>query len=294
MRDITLTGSFVAIVTPFRQHELDLPALRQLVERLIDAGTDGLVPCGTTGESVTLSETERELVVRTVLEVNRGRVPVIVGTGSNDTQRSIEATRRAKELGADAALVVTPYYNKPNQEGIFRHFEAIAAAVDFPLVAYNVPGRTCCRIELSTLARLDTIPNVIATKDATGELAFASETLMKAPGLRLLSGDDATSFPFMMLGGHGVISVVANVAPKMMADMCRACREGELETARRLHFALMPLSKGLFCDTNPIPVKALLHLQGLIANELRLPLLPMSGAALERFAAELGPLSQWS
>lgn len=280
-----IEGSLVAIATPMRGPDaaLDLDALRELIDRLIEGGVDGIVPCGTTGESATMTLEEREQVIRTTVEQVAGRVPVVAGTGTNDTRVTIELSQRARELGADALLVVAPYYNKPTQEGLYRHFTAVADAVALPQIVYNVPGRSVVTIEVATLARLSHHPHIVATKDATGDMRIAAETL-EACGDRLgvLSGDDVTTFPLLALGGHGTISVVGNIAPRLVSDLCLASREARWTDARQLHYQILPLFRALFAVANPIPVKAALALQGIGENQVRLPLVPLEGDALAR------------
>lgn len=285
---ITLEGALVAIATPFQDGAVDYDALRRLIEHLVEEGSDGLVPCGTTGESATLTKDEQEKVIRATIEQVNGRVPVIAGVGTNNTAATVENAKRAKELGADALLVVAPPYNKPNQEGLFRHFWSVAETVALPQVVYNVPGRTSCRVEIGTLARLAAHPHIVAVKDATGDMVFGSQTLEACgDNLTLLSGDDGTTFPLLALGAQGCISVVGNIAPRLMSDLCRACKEARWTDARQLHYKVLPLFRAMFSDSNPIPVKAALSLMGFMKNELRLPLVPMNGAALETLARSL-------
>ncbi|GBD96266.1 MAG TPA: 4-hydroxy-tetrahydrodipicolinate synthase [Nitrospirae bacterium] len=270
-------GSIVAIVTPFKNNELDEQALCDLIEWHITEGTDAIVPCGTTGESATLEYDEHYRVIELAIQVANGRVPVIAGTGANATAETIMMTKKAKEMGADGALLVTPYYNKPTQEGLYRHYKAIAEAVDIPQVLYNVPGRTAVNLLPQTVARLAEIENIVAIKEATGDMKQVSEVLrLCGDSITVLSGDDFTTFPLMLLGGKGTISVSANVAPKDLSAMCKALLEGNIEEARRLHFKLEPLNKGMFIETNPISVKTALSLMGKIQEEMRLPLCPMS------------------
>ena len=270
-------GSIVAIVTPFKNNELDEQALCDLIEWHIAEGTDAIVPCGTTGESATLEYDEHYRVIELAIQVSNGRVPVIAGTGANATGETIMMTRKAKEMGADGALLVTPYYNKPTQEGLYRHYKAIAEAVDIPQILYNVPGRTAVNLRPQTVARLAEIENIVAIKEATGDMKQVSEVLRLCEGgITVLSGDDFTTFPLMLLGGKGTISVSANVAPKDLSAMCKALLEGNIEEAKRLHFKLEPLNKGMFIETNPISVKTALSLMGKIREEMRLPLCPMS------------------
>ncbi len=290
MDSAALRGSFVAVVTPMHNDSVDLEALRALVEHLVQNGADGIVPCGTTGESAVLDPKERDAVIGAVIAQCNKRVPVVAGVGTNDTRTTIAYAASAKALGADALLVVTPYYNKPNQAGLLAHFTAVADAVALPQIVYNVPGRTACKANVDTLAALARHPHILGTKDATADMVFASETIaVCGPDFVMLSGDDGTTLPFLSLGGHGTISVVANVAPKLMHDLCAAVAAGDWDQARRHHHQVLPLFRALFSDTSPIPVKAALALQGHIRNELRLPLVPMSATRLEAFAAELGP-----
>ncbi|MCX2726449.1 4-hydroxy-tetrahydrodipicolinate synthase [Thermomicrobium sp. 4228-Ro] len=272
-----LEGTFVALITPFTSEGIDERALARLVDWLIDQGVDGLVPCGTTGETPSLTEDEWRRVATLVIERAAGRVPVIVGTGTNSTTTSIARTRAARELGADAAMVVTPYYNKPQQEGLFRHVVAIADAVDLPLVLYNVPGRTGVNLAPETARRIVEQAPVIAIKESSGSLDQVSE-LVLALGDRcaVLSGDDSLTLPIIAVGGRGVISVVANVAPRAMSDLVRAALRGDVERARALHHELFPLARALFLETNPVPVKAAAELLGLCNGSVRLPLAPLS------------------
>ncbi len=268
-----MTGTHAALYTPFAADgAVDVPALRALCERLASAGV-GLVPCGTTGETPTLSGQEYALVVRTAVEVAAGRVPVIAGTGSNDTAKTVKLTRHARELGAQAALVVTPYYNKPPQRSLLAHYQAVADDGGLPVILYNVPARTGCNMTAETTLRLAEHPNVIATKEAAGNLDQLQAIIADAPaGFRVLSGDDAWTLPLVLLGGHGVISVAANVAPKAMVQLTRAALDGDLPAARAAQKRLLPLFKALFLTTNPIPVKRAAALLGHAGAELRLPL----------------------
>ena len=270
-------GSIVAIVTPFKNDKLDEKALSDLIEWHISEGTNAIVPCGTTGESATLNYDEHYRVIELTIQVVNKRVPVIAGTGANSTSETIMMTGKAKKLGADGALLVVPYYNKPTQEGLYRHYKAIAEEVDIPIVLYNVPGRTALNMLPQTVARLAEIKNIVAIKEATGDMAQASEILRLCSNkLAVLSGDDFTTFSLMALGGKGTISVSANVAPKDVSEMCRALEEGNFDKARKLHFKLEPLNKSMFIETNPISVKTALSLMGKIQEEIRLPMCPMS------------------
>ena len=284
-------GAFVATVTPFSNGKVDRAALRKLVEFQVRNGTDGIVPCGTTGESATLSYDEHERVIDVVIDAVAGRVPVIAGTGSNNTKEAIVLTRYAKKAGADAALVITPYYNKPTQEGLYRHFRAVAEAADIPIVLYNVPGRTGVNMAAETVARLAEIPNIVGVKEASGNLAQVCDILRMTPKtFCLLSGDDGLFFPMLALGAKGVISVASNVAPRLMADLYDAYVSGEISRAREIHFRLWPLFHVLFIETNPIPAKTGLAMMKRIREEFRLPLCPMSDGnrkALAKVIADL-------
>ena len=278
-------GSIVAIVTPFKKGKVDEKALGDLINWHIKQGTSAIVPCGTTGESATLDYKEHYRVVRFTVETVAGRVPVIAGTGANSTDETIMITKEAKKAKADAALIVAPYYNKPTQEGLFRHYRMVAEAVNIPIVLYNVPGRTAVNMLPATVARLAEIRNIVAIKEATGDLRQVSD-LIRLCGDRLsvLSGDDFTTLPLMALGGTGVISVTANVAPKMVADMCSLWAAGRHDEARALHFRLEPLNGAMFIETNPIPVKTALALMGKIKEEFRMPLCEMAPANKEKLA----------
>lgn len=271
------TGSLVAIVTPFRKGKVDERALSELIEWQIAHGTSGIVPCGTTGESATLSHDEHNRVIELTVEVVRRRVPVVAGTGSNSTDEAIALTKHAKQAGADAALLITPYYNKPTQEGLYRHYRAVAEAVDLPLVLYNIPGRTGVNMLPATIARLSTLPTIVGVKEGSGSVQQASDLVqMCGDRLTVLAGDDALTLPMMAVGGKGVITVTANITPAEMAGLVKAFTDGKIEEARRLHFKLSPLFAALFFETNPIPVKEALGLMGKIDPELRLPLCPMA------------------
>jgi 4-hydroxy-tetrahydrodipicolinate synthase len=271
-----LEGSFVAIVTPFRNGAVDLPALRALVEWHLAEKTDGFVPCGTTGESATLTAQERADVIRTVIETVKGRVPVVAGAGSNATADCIEQVKRAKELGADAALVVTPYYNKPTQEGLFQHYTAVWEAARFPVIAYNVPGRTACDLLPETVARLAKTGAIVGIKEATANLDRQVQLVEKVgkDAIAYLSGDDFTVLPYLACGGHGVISVIANIAPRAMHDLVAAARKGDLAGALDLQVRMAELNRMMFVESNPGPVKAATALLGRTTSELRLPLVP--------------------
>jgi 4-hydroxy-tetrahydrodipicolinate synthase len=282
------TGSLVAIVTPFRKGKVDETALGDLIEWQLANGTDGIVPCGTTGESATLSHAEHERVVAFTVETVRHRVPVLAGAGSNSTDEAIALTKHAKQAGADGALLITPYYNKPTQEGLFRHYRAVAEAVDLPLVLYNIPGRTGVNMMPSTIARLVGCPTIVGVKEGSGSVQQASE-IIYACGDRMtvLAGDDALTLPILALGGKGVITVTANIAPADMSRMVDAYFAGQVEEARRLHYKLFPLFTALFYETNPIPVKEALRMMGKIDGELRLPLCGMAPDTKHKLAAVL-------
>src|SRR6266702_7802484 len=266
-------GSIVAIVTPFNNGAVDEEKLRELVEFQIAGGTDGIVPCGTTGESSTLDYEEHDRVIRIVVEQVNKRVPVIAGTGSNATHEAIEMTEHARKIGADGALLVTPYYNKPNQEGLYRHYQAVAEAVALPQILYNVPGRTGVNLLPETVARLAEISNIVAIKEATGSLQQASEVLaLCGDKLDVLSGDDFITFPMMACGAKGVISVVANIMPKEVAALVDAFFAGNMEEARQLHLRLLKISNAMFIESNPVPVKTAVALMGKASDEVRLPL----------------------
>jgi 4-hydroxy-tetrahydrodipicolinate synthase len=272
-------GAMTALVTPFKDGSIDEDTLRMLIERQIKGGINGLVPCGTTGESATLTHDEHRRVIEITVETAGGRVPVIAGTGSNSTSESVMLTKFAKEAGADAALLITPYYNKPSQEGLFQHYKLVAESVDIPIILYNVPGRTAVNMLPKTTARLSKIESIIGIKEATGNLEQVSETIRLArDGFVLLSGDDASTLPILAVGGHGVISVTSNLVPGDVAKMYATFNEGELAEARDIHERLLPLSSIMFIDTNPVPVKTALSMMGLISEELRLPLVQIDKA----------------
>jgi len=272
-------GSIVAIVTPFKKGKVDEKALCNLIEWHIKQGTNAIVPCGTTGESATLDYDEHIRVIELTVKTVNKRVPVIAGTGANATDETIMITKKAEKAGADAALLVSPYYNKPTQEGIYRHYKAVAKSTGLPLVLYNVPGRTASNILPSTVARLAEIKNIAAIKEATGDMKQASEVIRLCGNrISVISGDDFTTFPLLALGGTGVISVSANAAPKDVSDMCAAWHQGNIEKARKLHYKLEPLNASMFIETNPIPAKTALAMMGKIREEFRLPLCEMADA----------------
>jgi 4-hydroxy-tetrahydrodipicolinate synthase len=272
-------GAITAIVTPFKNGQLDEEAYRELIEFQIQAGIHGIVPCGTTGESPTLSHAEHKRVVETCIDQVKKRVVVIAGSGSNNTAEALELTQHAQSAGADAALMITPYYNKPTQEGLFQHYKTVASQTKIPIVVYNVPGRTSLNLLPETMARLATLPNIVGLKDATGDLKQGCKTLeLCGDKITVLSGDDFTTFPLLCVGGMGVISVVSNAAPADMAGMCNAFFAGNLAKARELHYKMWPLIEAMFFETNPVPVKTALKLMGKITGEVRQPLCPMSTA----------------
>ncbi len=286
-------GAIVAIITPFKDGDLDEEALKALIEWHIDSGTHCIVPCGTTGESATLSHEEHMKVVETTIRVVDGRIPVVAGTGSNSTKETIMLTMHAKSAGADAALVITPYYNKPSQEGLYRHFMTVADECKFPMILYNVPGRTGVNMLPDTVARCAKNEYIVGIKEATGSLRQVADVIKSCPkDFTVLSGDDFTAFPTLAIGGKGVISVASNVMPKEMAAMMNAFEKGDLTEARRLHFELFPLFKALFYETNPVPAKTALAMMGRIpSGEVRLPLAPMSDANKERLRRVLQDLN---
>ena len=281
-------GSIVAIVTPFKNGKIDEERYRQLIEFQIEGGTSAIVPCGTTGESATLSIEEHNRVIDICIDAVKKRVPVIAGTGGNSTGEAIELTEHARKSGADASLQVTPYYNKPTQEGLYQHFKAIAKAVALPQVLYNVPGRTSVNMLPQTVARLAELSEVVAIKEASGSLGQMAEIIQLAGDkITLLSGDDNVTLPVLAIGGKGVVSVVANIVPKDTADMVKAYEGGKVDQARGLFYRLFPLCQAMFYETNPIPVKTSLALMGKIDGEMRLPLCPMAPANLEKLKSAL-------
>ena len=266
-------GSFVAIVTPFKNGKVDAKALKDLIEFHIENGTNGIVPCGTTGESATLSHHEHEEVIRIAVETCRGRVPVLAGTGSNATHEAIELTLSAQKLGADGALLITPYYNKPTQQGLYQHFAAVAKETRLPIILYNVPSRTSINMLPETVARLSKIENIVGIKEASGNLVQVSEIIQSCgTDFEVISGEDALTWPILALGGKGVISVTANLVPEKLSKLCKAALKGDMAIARSLHYELLKLNDVMFIETNPIPVKAALVIMGRIDNEFRAPL----------------------
>lgn len=276
-------GVFVAIVTPFKNEKIDEEALRGLIDFQITGGVDGIVPCGTTGESATLNHEEHDQVIRIAVDACKGKASVLAGTGSNSTREAIQLSRNAKNAGADGLLQITPYYNKPNQEGLYHHFSSIADAVDLPIVLYNVPSRTSVNMVPETVVRLAKIEKIVGIKEASGSLQAISKIIDNCgKDFTVLSGDDPLLWPILAIGGKGVISVTANILPAKVAALCKAAAIGDIAGARSLHYELMDINDSLFIDTNPIPVKAALHLMGKIENELRGPLIKLSKDTLER------------
>ena len=282
------SGTFTAMVTPFKDGRVDEAAFKNLIRFGIDGGVSGFLPCGTTGESPALSHEEHNRVIELTVKEVAGHVKVLAGTGSNSTEEAIALTRHAKAVGADAALMVSPYYNKPTQEGLYLHFKAVAEAVDIPILVYNIQGRTAVNIENQTMERLAGIPNIVGVKEASGSILQMSEVIRRCgPGFDVLSGDDQMTFPLMALGGKGVISVVTNIAPEKMASLVNTMLAGEIDKARAMHFELFELCQAMFLETNPIPVKAALGLMGKIEPEFRLPLCPPSQTNLGKLKTVL-------
>ena len=282
-------GSFVALVTPFRNGKLDEAKVRELVELHASHGTDGIVPCGTTGESPTLSHDEHKRVVEVVIEAARGRLKVVAGTGSNSTAEAIDLTRHAERAGAAGAQVVNPYYNKPTQDGLYRHFRAVAETVAIPILVYNIQSRTAVNVETGTLERLvRDVKNVLGVKEASGSLDQMSQVIAACgPDFSVLSGDDNLTLPLLAIGGHGVVSVIANILPRETAEMVHAALEGDWKRARDLHYRLFPLARAAFLETNPIPIKEAMAMAGMLEPEFRLPMCRMSDANRERLRAIL-------
>ena len=286
-------GAITAIVTPFGENgDIDEKSFRKLVDFQIKNKIDGIVPCGTTGESPTLNHQEHQKVIETAIDSANGKIPIIAGTGSNSTSEAISMTKKAADAGADASLQVCPYYNKPTQEGLFMHFSGIAKSVDIPIIIYNIQGRTGVNLETATLARLaKEHSNIVGVKEASGNISQIMDVISELPkSFAVLSGDDNLAFPLMALGGSGVISVASNIIPKQMHDLTEFALSGNLEKARRLHFQLLPLFKGIFIETNPIPIKAALAMKGMIKETYRLPMCRMkteNKEKLRRILAEL-------
>ena len=284
-------GALTALITPFRDGAVDVPALRELIEWQIQSGIDGLVPCGSTGESATLTHAEHDAVVKLTIEQARRRVPVIAGTGSNSTAEAIRLTVAAAEMGADGALLLSPYYNKPTQDGIYRHYKTVAASVQIPILLYNIPGRTASNITPETVARLAEIKNIVGIKEASASMDQASDVLKLAGDkITILSGDDSLTVPLIALGAQGVISTCSNAVPREMHDLADAALAGDFAKSRETHFKLLPLMRALFVETNPIPIKQALAYMGKCANELRMPLLPMTAGPAERLRVAMKEL----
>lgn len=283
-----LQGTYTALVTPFRRGEVDYEALGALIDAQAEAGVTGVVPCGSTGESATLSHAEHERVIAFTIERVARRIQVIAGTGSNSTSESVRLSRFAKEQGADAALLIAPYYNRPTQDGLYAHYSAVAEAAGLPIIAYNIPGRSAVNIEPETLARLAQNANIIGVKDASGSLDQVSRTIQQCGrNFRVLSGDDSLTLPILSVGGSGVIAVVSNLVPERLNELVGAWLRGDIATSQKLHYELLPLMRAMALETNPIPVKAALAMLGRISPELRLPLTPLTAANSERLAAAL-------
>jgi 4-hydroxy-tetrahydrodipicolinate synthase len=277
------SGALSALITPFRDGEVDEKAFRDLIEWQIQAGVDGIVPCGSTGESATLSHDEHEKVIEIAVNQARRRVPVVAGTGSNATAEAIRLTAHARRVGADGALMISPYYNKPTQEGIYQHYKAVVGAVDIPIVVYNIPGRTGSNIAPETIARLAEIKQIVAVKEASGVMDQTSDILrLCGDRLAILSGDDSLTLPIMALGGKGVIATISNVMPREIHELAAAALTGDFAHAREIHYRMMPLMRALFLETNPIPVKQACAFIGRCQNEVRLPLVQMTAGPAER------------
>jgi 4-hydroxy-tetrahydrodipicolinate synthase len=285
----TFQGSFVAMVTPFRNGKVDEAKLRELVELHVANGTDGLIPCGTTGESPSLDHDEHRRVVEIVVEAARGRIRVVAGTGSNSTAEAIDLTKHAERAGASGALVVNPYYNKPTQEGLYRHFRAVAESVAIPVLVYNIQSRTAVNVETDTMARLARdVRNIVGVKEASGSLDQMSQVVAACgPDFSVLSGDDNITLPLLAIGGSGVVSVIANIVPRETADLVHAALDGDWKRARDLHYRLFPLARAAFLETNPIPIKEAMAMAGMIEPEFRLPMCRMSDANREKLRAIL-------
>jgi 4-hydroxy-tetrahydrodipicolinate synthase len=283
------SGSMVALVTPFKDGEVDWQSLEALIDFHVQSGTHGIVPCGTTGESATLTHQEHDDVIKAVIKHVGKRLPVIAGTGSNSTDEAVRLTRQAEKSGADGALMISPYYNRPTQEGIYQHYRTVASAVGIPIIVYNIPGRTGSKIEPETLARMAEVKNIAGVKEATGSVDQAIDVIrLCGDRLAVYSGEDTLTFSLMSLGGKGVISTVANVAPKAMAELAEACLKGDWDRGRALQFKLIPLIHGMFIETNPIPVKTALALMGKCRGDLRLPLTPMAEGNLAKLRETMG------
>jgi 4-hydroxy-tetrahydrodipicolinate synthase len=287
----TFQGSFVAMVTPFRNGKVDEAKLRELVEFHVTHGTDGLIPCGTTGESPTLNHDEHRRVVEIVVEAARGRIRVVAGTGSNSTSEAIDMTKHAERAGASGALVVNPYYNKPTQDGLYRHFRAVAESVAIPILLYNIQSRTAINVETDTMARLARdVKNIVGVKEASGSLDQMSQVIAACgPDFSVLSGDDNITLPLLSIGGGGVVSVIANIVPRETAELVHAALDGDWKRAREVHYRLFPLARAAFLETNPIPIKEAMAMAGMLEPEFRLPMCRMSDANREKLRAILKP-----
>ena len=284
----TFKGAIVAIVTPFKNGKVDERALRELIEFQISNGIDGIVPCGTTGESPVLSHEEHDRVIEITVDAVKKRVPVIAGTGSNSTEEALRLTKHAHEVGADAVLMVNPYYNRPTQEGLYQHYKYIAEKVPIPIIMYNIPSRTGVNMTPDTMARLAKIKNIVGVKEAAGSLQQMQEIMTACgPDFIVVSGDDWFTYPLMCLGGHGIISVIANIAPADVSALVDAFNAGDMKKAKDLHYKMTPMVASLFIEVNPVPVKAALNLMGKIEYEVRLPLAKMSDANYEKLKKQL-------
>ncbi|HET6489373.1 MAG TPA: 4-hydroxy-tetrahydrodipicolinate synthase [Syntrophales bacterium] len=281
-------GAIVAIVTPFKNGKVDERALRELIEFQISNGIDGIVPCGTTGESPVLSHEEHDRVIEITVDAVKKRVPVIAGTGSNSTEEALRLTKHAHEVGADAVLMVNPYYNRPTQEGLYQHYKYIAEKVPIPIIMYNIPSRTGVNMTPDTMARLAKIKNIVGVKEAAGSLQQMQEIMTACgPNFIVVSGDDWFTYPLMCLGGHGIISVIANIAPADVSALVDAFNAGDMKKAKELHYKMTPMVASLFIEVNPVPVKAALNLMGKIEYEVRLPLAKMSDANYEKLKKQM-------
>jgi 4-hydroxy-tetrahydrodipicolinate synthase len=285
----TFQGSIVAMVTPFRNGKIDEPKVKELVELHVKSGTDAIVPCGTTGESPTLSHDEHRHMVELTVATAAGRIPIIAGTGSNSTAEAIDLTKHAERAGANGALVVNPYYNKPTQEGLYRHFRAVAEATALPILVYNIQGRTAVNIETDTMTRLvRDCPTIVGVKEASGSLDQMSQVILACgPDFAVISGDDNITLPLLAIGGRGVISVIANIVPRETSEMVHAALEGDWKRARELHYKLFPLARAAFLETNPIPIKEAMAMAGMLEPEFRLPMCRMGDANREKLRAIL-------
>jgi 4-hydroxy-tetrahydrodipicolinate synthase len=285
----TFKGSIVAMVTPFRNGTIDEPKVKELVELHVQSGTDAIVPCGTTGESPTLSHDEHHRMVELTVAAAAGRIPVIAGTGSNSTTEAISLTKHAERAGAQGALVVNPYYNKPTQEGLYRHFRAVAEATALPILVYNIQGRTAVNIETDTMVRLvRDCPTIVGVKEASGSLDQMSQVILACgPEFAVISGDDNITLPLLAIGGKGVISVIANLVPRETSEMVHAALDGDWKRARDLHYKLFPLARAAFLETNPIPIKEMMAMTGMLEPEFRLPMCRMSDANRQKLRAIL-------